>query len=162
MSKGLIFAISAPSGTGKTTVSERIIWSIPNVVRSVSFNTREKRPSEIDGVDYIFMSNEEFDVHVKNENLIEYTEIYNARRGTPKAPLLANQQNNIDTICVIEWNGTKCLKEQFGGTVVSIYLFPPSIDVLAERLTLRGQDSKENIKLRMQNVHQEMTHAAEY
>ncbi|MDR1597925.1 MAG: guanylate kinase [Holosporales bacterium] len=162
MNDGLIFAISAPSGAGKTTVAQHLIATIPNVVRSVSLNTRAKRPSEIDGVDYIFVSNEEFDMHIKNENLVEYTEIYTTRCGTPKTQLLQNQQQGIDTICVIERNGTVRLKELFGGSVVAIFLLPPSMEELERRLYARGQDDAEKIRMRLLSAEREMEHAVEY
>ncbi|MDR1208634.1 MAG: guanylate kinase [Holosporales bacterium] len=159
---GLIFSISAPSGTGKSTVAELVLGRVQNLVRSVSLNTRKKRSTEVDGVDYTFISREEFDRNVKEGNLIEFAEVYGSLRGTPKRPLQLNQSQGIDTICIIEWNGTRRLKSIFERTVVSIYLMPPSIDIVKQRIVARAQDSSEEIARRLANIEEEVKFASEY
>jgi guanylate kinase len=159
---GLIFALSAPSGTGKTTVAELVIKLTPNITRSVSLNTRQKRSNEVDGHDYTFVSRNEFDQNVKDGNLVEFAEVYGSLRGTPMRPLQLNQSKGIDTICIIEWNGAKQLKNIFGNVVVSIYLMPPSLEALKQRIIARAQDSVEEIARRMANVEQEIKFASAY
>lgn len=162
-SSGLIFILSAPSGTGKTTVAQKILKTMTGIVPSVSLNTRPKRSKEKEGIDYIFVSEEEFEYNIKIGNLIEYTEIYNTKRGTPKAPLLQNQQKGIDTLCVIEWEGMKNLKKQLGASnIVSIFLLPPSLQILRERLVLRKQDTLKEIENRLKQAEKEIKYAIDY
>jgi guanylate kinase len=161
-SSALIFAMSAPSGTGKTTIATQLVTMVPNLVRSVSLNTRAKRSSEIDRVDYIFVTEQEFGEHVKAGNLVEHTEIYNAKRGTPLQPLLDNMQNGIDTICVVEWNGMRNLQNVFGDCAISIYIMPPSVQVAIDRITARGQDSSDEVSMRVRNITSEIAHSSEY
>jgi guanylate kinase len=158
----IIFALSAPSGAGKTTVAQKILRDIPGLVRSVSLNTRKKREKERDGFDYIFVSMEEFNDRIKEDYFIEHTEIYGAKRGTPKDAIIQNQQKGLDTLCVIEWNGVQVLKNLFGQSVVSIFLMPPSIDVLRERLILRNQDLIGEIERRLEQAGSEMANVKEY
>ncbi|GHS97368.1 guanylate kinase [Alphaproteobacteria bacterium] len=160
--KGMIIALSAPSGTGKTTVATKVLRKIPGIVRSVSLNTRPPRPLEIHGVDYIFVSEDEFDDNIKKGNLIEFVEIYGFRRGTPKDTLLESRERGLDTLCIIEWTGMKHLKEHFGPSVVSIFLLPPSLEKLRLRLITRAQDSNEEIERRLALAQEEMTNAADY
>ncbi|MDR2464111.1 MAG: guanylate kinase [Holosporales bacterium] len=159
---GIIFALSAPSGTGKTTVAQKVVQNIPGLIRSVSLNTRKKRSTEKDGIDYIFVSKEEFDNRIKEGYFIEYTEIYGAKRGTPKDALVQNQQKGIDTICVIEWHGVQTLKKLYGQSVVSIFLMPPSIGALEKRLTLRNQDHINDIQQRLRHANDEVMYVKEY
>jgi guanylate kinase len=116
----------------------------------------------VDGRDYKFVSNEEFYQHVNAGDLIEFVEVYGSKRGTPVGPLQSNQKQGIDTLCVVEWNGTRRLKSIFGGAVIAIYLKPPSIETLKKRLISRNQDSAEEIALRLASIEEEMTFASEY
>jgi guanylate kinase len=161
--KGFVIALSAPSGTGKTTIANRILTSLDNITRSISINTRAKRPEEIDGVDYYFVTEAEFDLHIREKNLIEYVEIYGHRRGTPRNTLLSNMEKGIDTLCVIDWNGVKSLREKLGReNVASIFLLPPSFSELSRRLFSRGQDSPEEIERRLETAESEMRNVREY
>jgi guanylate kinase len=158
----LIFAVSASSGTGKTSVINQVVKCVPNVVRSISVNTRPKRKDEQNGVDYFFVSNETFDFYQLKGKFIEYTEIYGERRGTLKSQLMENSQKHLDTICVVEWNGARNLKKIFGETVISIFLLPPSIAELKKRLTKRNQDSHSEIDSRFLLAQEEMKYFEEY
>jgi guanylate kinase len=159
---GLILAISAASGTGKTRVAKKICQTVPNVVFSVSLNTRPPRTEEVEGLDYFFVSEEVFDQNLQNGNLLEFVMIYEYRRGTPKNVLVNNLQKGVTTICVIEWNGVRQLKKCLGQNVVSIFLFPPSLESLHHRLTLRAQDSPEEIEKRFVLAKEEMENAKDY
>jgi guanylate kinase len=162
-SGGFVVAISGPSGIGKTTVSNEAIRRMDGIVRSISLNTRPRRNEEEDGVDYYFVSNEEFDSQLNAGNLIEYVEIYGHRRGTPKNMLLNNMKNCTDTICAIEWNGVRKLWNEVGPeNVVSVFLLPPTLDALKERITLRAQDSAAEIERRLCAAEQELANAVNY
>lgn len=160
---GLIFVLSAPSGTGKTTIALELLKTVPNLVRSISLNTRARRPQEKEGVDYYFVSEEEFDRNIQADNLIEYAEVYGTRRGTPKDHLLENQQKGVDTLCVIEWDGMKNLRKQLGTKdVIAIFVLPPSLDVLKQRLIDRAQDAPEEIARRLAQAERELEYAKDY
>lgn len=161
--RGLIFVLSAPSGTGKTTVAQKLLKVVPGLVRSVSLNTRPPRPQEKDGVDYYFVSEREFEQNIQEHNLIEYTEIYGTRRGTPKNRLQQNQKNGFDTLCVIEWAGMKNLRREIGTQdVVAIFLLPPSLTVLRQRLVDRAQDSLKEIERRLAQAESEVEQVKDY
>lgn len=160
--KGLIFAISAPSGCGKTTVMNEVISQTKNLKTVISVNSREKRSEETNGVDYIFISDEEFDEWIKKDLFIEFVEIYGTKRGILKSEILKNINNSIDTICAIDWNGVNNLKKEFSDNVISIFLLPPSIEILKQRIINRGQDSEKDIEIRMNAAKKEMENAKNY
>lgn len=160
--KGIIFAISAPSGAGKTTIAKALVQRIPGIQRSISFNTRPKREEEIDGVDYIFVSQEAFDKYEQSGEFIETAEVYGYKRGTPKTLLQQNIDHVIDTLCVIEWRGVQQLKHHFNNEVVSIFISPPSLAELRRRLVLRNQDTEEEIERRIQSIYTELNTAQNY
>lgn len=153
---GFILALSAPSGTGKTTVAKKLLRCMPNMQQSISWNTRAKRAEETDGVDYVFVSEQKFLQHQNADGFVETIEVYGTWRGTPKGPLEQNMHDGRDTICVIEWNGVRALKELYGKDVVSVFLYPPSLEVLRNRLLFRAQDSAEEMKRRMQKAQAEL------
>lgn len=161
--RGIIFVLSAPSGTGKTTIAQKLWETVPNLVRSISLNTRPPRPQEQEGVDYFFVSEAEFDRNIRERNLIEYAEIYGTRRGTPKDRLLQNQAKGLDTLCAIEWAGMRNLRKEIGRKdVVAIFILPPSLDVLRQRLVDRAQDSPEEIERRLAQAESELEQAKDY
>lgn len=161
--QGKVFVLSAPSGTGKTTVAQKLLERVSGLVRSISLNTRLPRPQEQDGVDYFFVSESEFDRNMREHNLIECVEIYGTRRGTPKDRLLWNREHGIDTLCVIEWAGMKNLRNEMGvQNIVAIFLLPPSLEVLKQRLMRRAQDSSDEIARRLAQAESELQWMKDY
>jgi guanylate kinase len=159
---GFILTLSSPSGCGKTTISKRILAEVPDTVRSISANTRKQRPGEVDGKDYIFVSDSQFDNLIAEDKFIEYVEIYGTRRGTLKTELLKNIECGLDTICIIDRNGVLALKSAFGNRVVSIFVFPPSMEELKRRIIARAGDNDEEMKIRLDLAEDEMSFYFEY
>ncbi|MDR3285485.1 MAG: guanylate kinase [Holosporales bacterium] len=160
--KGMVFAVSAPSGCGKTTIVDTIVKEIPKIVRLITVNTREKRSSEIDGKDYIFVSEKQFTEWIEKDLFLEYVEIYETKRGILKSILFQNIEQGIDTICNVEGNGARRLKEALGENLASIFILPPSLEELQNRIEKRAQDSPKEIKKRLDNAVAEMSFSQEY
>ncbi len=149
MRVGKFFVISAASGTGKTTLTRRLLQEVPNLVLSVSYTTRPKRPGEVDGVDYHFVSESGFKKMVQARAFFEWEEVHGAHYGTPKAPLLENQRRGLDTIFDIDTRGALNVKKHFPDSCL-IFLLPPSFDVLVERLTKRHTEDPATLKRRIE------------
>lgn len=117
----------------------------------------------MDGVDYVFVSREEFIRQHEAGQLLETTEIYGSLRGTPRKPILANHENGVDTLCVLDWVGLALLREALPPSfVVGIFLLPPSLLVLEQRLRLRNQDSPEEIQRRLDAAQSDAKNAVDY
>jgi guanylate kinase len=159
---GTIFAVSAPSGCGKTTVLNIVLNNMEGLARSVSVNTRAKRPGEIDGVDYVFVSPEQFETWQAEGRFIEHVEIYGSKRGILKDELLKSVCDGQDIVCVIDIRGVRLLKSLFPGHVVSIFLLPPSLDELQNRLRKRAADSQTEMEIRSGQAAAELDGSAEY
>ncbi|MDR0625579.1 MAG: guanylate kinase [Holosporales bacterium] len=159
---GTIFAISAPSGCGKTTVLNIVLNELPEISRSVSVNTRAKRPGEIDGVDYIFVSPEQFDLWLAEGRFIEHVEIYGTKRGILKDTLFDSVKAGVDIVCIIDIRGVTLLKSLFAEHVVSIFLLPPSLDELQKRLQHRAADSQKEMEIRSSQAASEIEGSVGY
>jgi len=158
---GLIFIISAPSGTGKTTVVKGLMEQVSGLRFSVSYTTRLPRPSEKDGEDYHFVSHSVFQKMVERKELLEWAEVLGNCYGTPRADLKKLGLEGIDLILDIDTQGAKKALKQIDQPVL-IYLLPPSLKVLRERLMNRGADSLEMIKFRLSNARRDMEEAHWY
>lgn len=146
--RGILFIVSAPSGTGKTTLCKKLVSSLPNLKFSVSYTTRHSRPGEVNNRDYTFISRNEFMSMVDKKEFIEWAEIHGELYGTSKKRLEELIDSGIDVILDIDTRGAMQLKKKYGeGTY--IFVLPPSIDVLRERLEKRMTDSKEEIEKRL-------------
>ena len=160
--KGVMLVLSSPSGAGKSSICKSLISLDKNLSLSVSTTTRKKRPNEKSGEDYIFVSTEEFENMLSNNNFIEYANVFDNYYGTVKS-LVDNKINNgQDLIFDIDWQGAQQLREKMRENVVSIFILPPSKKELERRLKSRGQDSDEVVKKRMDGASAEITHWAEY
>lgn len=149
MNKGKLIVVSGPSGVGKDTVVSEYLKLHPEDVLSVSMTSRPKRDYEIDGVHYYFRTKEGFEEEVKNGNLLEYA-IYNGNYyGTPKSEVIKRLEDGINVILVIEVQGARNIKNMLGDDVLLIFVLPPSLDALKERLINRGTDSIEVINERL-------------
>ena len=144
---GKLVVISAPSGTGKTTVVKRLLEKFPNIVASVSFTTRPMRENEQEGIDYFFVDKKMFEVMVDNNQFIEYATVFGNYYGTEKESLSKNLKKGIDVILEIDWQGAQQVKEKMPSCIM-IFLIPPSKEVLLSRLKNRGTDTEGEIKNR--------------
>ncbi len=134
---GSLFVLSAPSGTGKTTVAEKLLKRSPDVKRIVTATTRPRREKEVEGVDYLFLSKEEFEIRIKEDKFLEYACVYGNYYGTPKEQVLKNMEEGIDSLLVIDVQGARNIKRRVPESVL-IFLLPPSIEELKRRLSTRG------------------------
>ncbi len=163
MSKlGTVYIVSAPSGAGKTSLLKALIETNNDVAVSVSHTTRQARPQEIDGQHYHFVSNEVFEQMIIEDNFIEYAKVFDHYYGTSKASVNALTQKGLDVILEIDWQGARQAREVFKNNCVSIFILPPSLEALHERLVKRGQDTQDVIERRMQDAQNEASHANEY
>jgi guanylate kinase len=160
--RGLMLVLSSPSGTGKTTLSRRLLEVDPAVQLSVSATTRPQRPAEVDGRDYHFVDRARFDEMVRKGQLLEWAEVFGNRYGTPRAPVEEALRRGQDVLFDIDWQGTQQLRDKVSKDFVSVFLLPPSVPELERRLTTRAQDSDEVIRGRMAKATDEMSHWAEY
>ncbi len=160
--RGLMFVLSSPSGAGKTTLSRLLIERMPGLRMSVSVTTRPKRPSEVDGRDYLFVDKARFEEMVKRNELLEWATVFDNRYGTPRAPVEAALSAGQDVLFDIDWQRTQQLREKARADVVSVFILPPSATDLERRLHSRAQDSTDVIRGRMSRASHEMSHWAEY
>ncbi len=160
--RGLMFVLSSPSGAGKTTLSRMLIERMPGLRMSVSVTTRAKRPSEVDGRDYLFVDKARFEEMVKRNELLEWATVFDNRYGTPRVPVEAALSAGQDVLFDIDWQGTQQLREKARADVVSVFILPPSAADLERRLQSRAQDSTDVIRGRMSRASHEMSHWAEY
>lgn len=159
--KGLVFIISAPSGTGKTTLVRKVMEQLPGLRFSVSYTTRPPRGNEQEGKDYYFISSSVFQEMVKRNEFLEWAEVLGNCYGTPKIDLRSLELEGVDLILDIDTQGAKRVREKVD-SAVSIYLLPPSMDALQERLIKRGLDSPEMIQFRLSHAKKDMEEAHGY
>jgi len=158
---GLIFIISAPSGTGKTTLVKEVMQRLPGLRFSVSCTTRLPRPNEKEGEDYHFVSHSTFQKMVEENEFLEWAEVLGNRYGTPRPDLKKLESEEMDLVLDIDTQGAKKVVKEMVQPV-SIYFLPPSLKVLRERLINRGVDSLEMIKFRLSNARRDMEEAHGY
>jgi len=156
--RGLMFIMSSPSGAGKTTISRMLLERDEHICMSVSCTTRAPRPGEVDGKDYHFVSQAEFDRMVADEEFLEWATVFGNSYGTPKAQVKAGLKEGQDYLFDIDWQGTQQLYQKLERDVVRVFLLPPSIDELRRRLTGRGTDSEDVIAARMERARSEISH----
>jgi len=160
--KGMMFILSSPSGAGKTTLTKKLAQNNKNFVISISYTTRKPRPNEINGVDYNFVTNEEFNSLIKKKSFFEYANIFDNCYGTLKKPVLELISHGKDVLFDIDWKGTQQLKKIKDLSLVTFFILPPNIQTLKERLLKRHQGQEEIIKKRMAKFNEEVSHWKEY
>jgi guanylate kinase len=160
--RGLMLVLSSPSGAGKTTLSRRLLVQDSGVTLSVSVTTRKIRPGEVDGRDYIFIDRQRFDALIEKDALLEYAQVFDNYYGTPAKPVMDALATGRDVLFDIDWQGTQQLREKARGDLVSVFILPPSVPELEQRLHKRAQDDHETIHRRMAKAADEMSHWAEY
>jgi guanylate kinase len=149
--KGSLFIVSAPSGTGKTTLCKKLVSKLPNLKFSVSYTTRHPRPGEVNNRDYTFISRDEFKLMLDKEEFIEWAKIHGEFYGTSKKKLEKLMNSGIDIILDIDTQGAMKLKKKCReGTY--IFVLPPSMDILKKRLKKRMTNSKEEIEKRLKKA----------
>ena len=160
--KGMMFVLSSPSGTGKTTLVKKIAENNTNFSISISHTTRKPRPNEINGKDYYFVSTIEFEDLIKKNNFYEYANIFDNRYGTLKKPVLELLSRGKDVLFDIDWQGTKQLSENKNLSLVTFFILPPNRKVLKERLLNRHEKQEEIVEKRMNKFNEEVSHWNEY
>jgi guanylate kinase len=160
--RGLMLVLSSPSGAGKTTISRALLKHDRNLTMSVSVTTRRKRPGEVDGQDYFFIDNTEFNLMVNRGELLEYAKVFGNYYGTPRGPVEEALHSGRDVLFDIDWQGTQQLKASAREDLVSVFILPPSTAELEKRLRTRAQDSAKVVAERMAKAADEMSHWAEY
>ncbi|MEX2036141.1 MAG: guanylate kinase, partial [Xanthobacteraceae bacterium] len=147
--RGLMLVLSSPSGAGKTTLSRKLLADDRNVELSISVTTRAKRSGEVEGRDYHFIDRTRFDRLARAGELLESAEVFGHRYGTPRAAVEQALALGRDVLFDIDWQGTQQLREKARGDLVSVFLLPPSIPELEQRLKSRAQDADDVIRSRM-------------
>ena len=160
--RGLLLVLSSPSGAGKTTITRRLIERDTNLSISVSVTTRPPRAKEVDGRDYFFVTAARFEAMVAGGELLEHATVFGHRYGTPSAPVEAAFKAGRDIVSDIDWQGTQQLAESVRADLVSVFVLPPSMAALEQRLRRRAQDSDEVVRQRMAKSADEMSHWPEY
>ncbi|VAW80559.1 Guanylate kinase [hydrothermal vent metagenome] len=158
---GTLYIISAPSGAGKTSLVKALLEHLDGISVSVSHTTRARRPGEVDGVDYYFIDKSDFESLVAAGDFLEHAKVFDHYYGTSRAAVLDKLEAGEDVILEIDWQGAQQAHEAFP-EAVKVFILPPSLGALRERLTRRGQDSEEIIARRMTAAASEMSHHDEY
>lgn len=161
LAQGLVFVVSAPAGTGKTTLVRMLTEEFDCVVESVSCTTRSPRAGEVAGVDYHFLTQEEFQARVKQNDFLEYAEVFGHYYGTSKEYVKGMQKQGKHVVLVIDTQGAMKLQSQ-GFPAVFVFLSPPSLEELKERLVKRKTEDEETLQRRLSWAGQEMQLAKNY
>lgn len=160
--RGLMLVLSSPSGAGKTTLSRRLLAEDPDTVLSISTTTRPKRPGEENGKDYDFVSEQTFDSMIEDDAFLEYATVFGHSYGTPRTFVEDALTGGKDVLFDIDWQGTQQLSQKAQDDLVRIFILPPSMEALHDRLVHRAQDSEAVVQKRMAKAHDEISHWAEY
>ncbi|WWO95345.1 MAG: guanylate kinase [Candidatus Dasytiphilus stammeri] len=159
--KNTIFIISAPSGTGKTSIIQTVLKMLNTAKLSISYTTRKKRSQENNGEHYYFISNEKFQNLIKQKEFLEYTKIFGNFYGTSRLDMEKLCSKYQDILLDINWQGANQIRKHIPNTC-SIFILPPSKTELIKRLYSRGQDSKQSIEQRFAQAISEMKHYKKY
>ena len=154
--QGKIFVVSAPSGAGKTTIVKNILSSLPELSVSISATTRKKRDHEVDGVDYQFISEEEFLRKIENNGFVEWEKFYDYYYGTPKGVIEEKINNGISVLLEVDVKGALSIKDIYPDAIL-IYISPPSFEVLVERLKNRKTEDEIDLKKRIERAKMELS-----
>ena len=160
--RGLMLALSSPSGAGKSSISRALLASVNKLELSVSVTTREKRPGEVEGEDYFFVDQAKFASMLSNGLFLEHASVFGNSYGTLREPVMGSLAKGQDVLFDVDWQGTQQLRQNSLEDLVSIFILPPSIEELERRLYSRDQDTKRVVKSRMARAHEEISHWAEY
>jgi guanylate kinase len=159
--RGLLVIVSAPSGTGKTTLAERLVEQVPDLQLSRSYTSRTARNGEIDGVDYNFVTRERFEAMVVADQFLEWADVFGNLYGTATADAERILAAGIDLVLVIDVQGARKVRQR-GFETTAVFVMPPSLEVLERRLRGRSKDSEADIQRRLQVAREEVSSFAEY
>lgn len=160
--RGLMLVLSSPSGAGKTSICKKLLQQDTGLVLSVSATTRKRRPGEVEGKDYQFLSIQEFESRINKSQFLEYAKVFGNYYGTPAQLVEGTLKSGVDVLFDIDWQGTQQLKARARQDLVSVFILPPSIKELEKRLFKRAQDTSEVVANRMSKSAGEMSHYPEY
>jgi guanylate kinase len=155
---GLLFLIAGPTGTGKTTLCRRLIATHPTIERVVTCTTRAPREGEKHGVDYFFLSDAEFEAGVANDEFLEWAQVHTARYGTKKGVVFNRLAHNVDQVVNVDVQGARAYRQIFEshstmrGRLVTVFIMPPNMETIYDRLLTRGQETNEQIERRMRTA----------
>lgn len=160
--RGLMLVISSPSGAGKTTLARMLMKEFDDVVLSVSATTREPRPNEVDGVDYHFRKEENFRGMIARREFLEWAKVFDRYYGTPRADTVAQLEIGNDVLFDVDWQGADALHDQMPNDCVSVFVLPPSIEALEQRLAAREGSTPDMVARRMRDAQAEILHWRRY
>ena len=161
--KGVLVILSSPSGAGKTSIARALVEENKNFLFSVSATTRKSRPGEVNGREYHFLTVDEFREKINDGQCLEHAKVFGNLYGTPIQPVMESIDDGKDLIFDVDWQGGKQIRSSsLSKFVISIFILPPSIKALQERLMKRAQDSSETVKDRMTKSIGEIMHWKEY
>ena len=160
--RGLMLVLSSPSGAGKTTIARRLLAEDEKLMLSISATTRQRRPGEVEGKDYQFVTASDFQIMINDRALLEYAKVFDNYYGTPANPVMAAIAEGRDILFDIDWQGTQQLADARREDVVSVFILPPSTRDLEQRLFSRAQDSADVVAARMSKAADEISHYREY
>ncbi|HBI22483.1 MAG TPA: guanylate kinase [Legionella sp.] len=158
---GRLFIVAAPSGGGKTTLVKNLVETLPGIDVSISHTTRDMRPTETNGVDYFFVNDIEFQRMVHDHAFIEHAHVFHHCYGTSAAQINDRLHAGIDVVLDIDWQGAQQIKRAFTDAV-SVFIIPPSLEILNQRLMDRQRDDTHVIADRMQQAREELSHYDEF
>ena len=160
--RGLVMIVSSPSGAGQTTICKKLIEEVNDIDLSVSVTTRKKRPNEVEGKDYFFKSEQEFNKMINQGNFLETANVFGHLYGTLKNEITSKISKGTDVIVDVDWQGTRQIEIHIPEYIVKVFILPPSIKELEKRLGARATESKESFKKRMSEARKEISHYSEY
>ncbi|MGH7028867.1 MAG: guanylate kinase [Stellaceae bacterium] len=160
--RGLLLVLSSPSGAGKTTIACRLVETDPSLILSVSVTTRPRRPGELDGRDYWFIDQRRFDEMVAGGELLEHARVFGNCYGTPRRPIEEALAAGHDIVGDLDWQGTQQLAKKVRPDLVAVFVLPPSLAALEQRLRARAQDTDPVVAGRMAKSAEEISHWGEY
>ncbi len=160
--RGLMLIIASPSGAGKTTLSRLLLQTVQGITMSVSVTTRPRRPSEVDGVHYHFLSPRDFATTRDRGDLLEWAEVHGNMYGTPRAPVEAALSDGRDVLFDIDVQGTLQLYEKARPDIVSVFILPPSVKEMQSRLQRRAEDDAATIRKRLATARRELPHWVDF
>ncbi len=162
MHQPFVIIVSGPSGVGKTTLCKRVMQLDGNLFYSVSATTRPRREGEVHGKDYYFLSVEQFEEWIEKGKLLEWARVYDNYYGTPLDPVIENFNRGKDVIMDIDVQGKRQIERNFRGRVISVFVLPPSVDELLERLEQRGAETPEQFEKRKRLIMRDLEYRWEY
>lgn len=162
VTRGLLFVVSAPSGTGKTTVVERLVQLVPDLALSRSYTSRPARAGESDGVDYNFITRARFEAMIAADEFLEWADVFGNLYGTCATDVERELAAGRDMVLVIDVQGARQVRHRLPGRAVEIFVLPPSFEVLEQRLRGRSKDTEAAMQRRLRTARNEVAAFAEY